>query len=135
MTVAADDKTLVFPRAARPLLWLAMPTMGLVNQYLAVRTAKAMTGEPLGLHWLMAAIRTPWVDAWIGCELFTLAVWMIVLSNLSLSAAFPMTALGYILVIGLGWTALGEPVTLAELAGGALILAGVWLLGDEEKGG
>lgn len=133
MTVVAAEKTLVFPRAARPLLWIAMPAMGLVNQYLAVRTARAMAGEPLGLHWLAAAIRTPWVDAWIGCELFTLAVWMIVLSNLTLSAAFPMTALGYVLVIGLGWTTLGEPVTLAELAGGGLILAGVWLLGDEGK--
>jgi drug/metabolite transporter (DMT)-like permease len=55
-----------------------------------------------------------------------------VLANLTLSAAFPMTALGYVLVIGLGWTVLNEPVTLAELIGGAAILAGVWLLGDEK---
>jgi drug/metabolite transporter (DMT)-like permease len=56
----------------------------------------------------------------------------VVLSNLTLSAAFPMTALGYVLVIGMGWTLLGEPVTLAELIGGAAILAGVWLLGEGE---
>jgi drug/metabolite transporter (DMT)-like permease len=43
-----------------------------------------------------------------------------------------MTALGYVLVIGMGWTLLGEPVTLAELIGGAAILAGVWLLGEGE---
>jgi drug/metabolite transporter (DMT)-like permease len=63
----------------------------------------------------------------------TFSVWMIVLSNLALSAAFPMTALGYLLVIGLGWTAFGEPVTLAELVGGAAILAGVWLIGEGER--
>jgi drug/metabolite transporter (DMT)-like permease len=119
-------------RAARPLLWLAMPAMAVVNQYLAERTAHALLGRPFGLAWLAAAIRSPWVQAWIGCEIVTFAAWMVVLSNLSLSAAFPMTALGYVLVIGMGWTVLGEPVTVAEIVGGAAILAGVWLLGEGE---
>jgi multidrug transporter EmrE-like cation transporter len=131
MTVSAD-RSLRFPRAARPLVWLAMPLMGVVNQYLAERTARALAGTPFGAGWLWAAIRSPWVEAWIGCEILTLGVWMIVLSNLSLSAAFPMTALGYVLVIALGWTAFAEPVTLAEVLGGAAILAGVWLLGEDE---
>ena len=132
MTVAAAHRSLPLPRAVRPLLWLVMPLMGAVNQYLAERTAQALMGRAFGLSWLAAAIRSPWVEAWIGCEIVTLAVWMIVLSNLTLSAAFPMTALGYILVIALGWTAFGEPVTLAEALGGAAILAGVWLLGEGE---
>jgi drug/metabolite transporter (DMT)-like permease len=128
MTAAA----LVRARAARPLVWVAMPLMALINQYLAERTAQALVGRPFGLGWLGAAIRSPWVQTWMGCETVTLAVWMVVLANLTLSAAFPMTALGYVLVIGLGWTVLNEPVTLAELIGGAAILAGVWLLGDEK---
>lgn len=119
-------------RAARPLVWLAMPLMAVVNQYLAERTAHALVGRPFGVDWLAAAIRSPWVQAWIGCEVVTFAAWMVVLSNLSLSSAFPMTALGYVLVIGMGWTVLGEPVTLAEIVGGAAILAGVWLLGEGE---
>jgi len=127
MTAAA----VVRARAAKPLVWVAMPLMALINQYLAERTAQALIGRPFGLGWLEAAIRSPWVQTWMGCEILTLAVWMVVLSNLTLSAAFPMTALGYVLVIGLGWTVLSEPVTLAELIGGAAILAGVWLLGDE----
>ena len=119
-------------RAARPLLWAVMPAMAVINQYLAERTAHALMGQPFGLGWLAAAIRSPWVQGWIACEIVTFSVWMVVLSNLSLSAAFPMTALGYVLVIGMGWTVFGEPVTLAELAGGAAILAGVWLLGEGE---
>jgi multidrug transporter EmrE-like cation transporter len=128
MTAAAFSRA----RAARPLVWLAMPLMALVNQYLAVRTAQALAGRSFGVDWLGAAVRSPWVQRWIGCEIVTLAIWMVVLSNLSLSAAFPMTALGYVLVIGMGWTLFGEPVTLAELVGGAAILAGVWMLGDGE---
>ena len=132
MTAEAHTWALTRARFARPLVWAAMPAMALINQYLAERTARALAGLPFGLGWLTAAIRTPWVQAWIGCELCTLAVWMVVLSNLTLSQAFPMTALGYVLVIGMGWTVLGEPVTVAEIIGGLAILAGVWLLGDGE---
>lgn len=126
MSLAAFDRA----RAARPLVWLAMPLLAVVNQYLAVRTARALSGQAFGLAWLGRALGSSWVQAWIGCEALTFAAWMVILSDLTLSAAFPMTALGYVLVIGLGWTVLGEPVTLAEVVGGGAILAGVWLLGD-----
>jgi len=122
-------------RAARPLVWIAMPALAVVNQYLAERTAQALLGRAFGAGWLAAAARSPWVQAWIGCEVLTFGVWMVVLSNLTLSAAFPMTALGYVLVIGMGWTVLGEPVTLVEIVGGAAILAGVWLLAEGEARG
>lgn len=120
-------------RVSRPLVWLAMPVLAVVNQYLAERTAQALQGRAFDLGWLADAVSQRWAQAWIGCELVTFAVWMVVLSDLTLSAAFPMTALGYVLVIGLGWTVFHEPVTLAEVAGGAAILAGVWLLGEAEK--
>lgn len=128
MSAAAFDRA----RAARPLLWLAMPLMAVANQYLAVQTAHALAGQVFGAAWVVHAIALPWVQAWLGCESLTFAIWMVVLSDLSLSAAFPMTALGYVLVTCLGWTVLGEPVRPAELVGGAAILAGVWLLSDGE---
>lgn len=130
MTAVVFDRA----RAARPLVWLAMPAMAVVNQYLAMRTAQALGGQAFGAAWLAHAVGSPWVQGWIVCEIVTFAVWMVVLSDLSLSAAFPMTALGYVLVIGLGWTMFGERVTPVELVGGAAILAGVWLLSDGEGG-
>lgn len=119
-------------RAVRPLLWLAMPVMVVVNQYMAMRLATTLAGRAFGLGWLGAAIRSPWAQAWIGCEIVTFAVWMVVLSSLSLSAAFPMTALGYVLVVGMGWIGFGEPVTWQEMAGGGAILAGVMVIGHGE---
>lgn len=107
-----------------------MPLLGLANQYLAVRTARALAHDAFGTAWFSHAVRTPWVPAWIGLELVTLAIWMTVLAELSLSAAFPVTALGYVLVVGLGWTALHEPVNVLEIFGGAAILIGVRLIGD-----
>jgi multidrug transporter EmrE-like cation transporter len=128
MSLAAGNLS----RAARPLVWVAMPVTALANQYLAVRTAGALAGLPFGLDWLAQAAASPWAQAWVVCEMLTFAVWMVVLSQLSLSAAFPMTALGYVLVIGLGWTVLAEPASLVEVIGSAAILAGVWLLGEGE---
>ena len=120
-------------RVARPLVLIAMPLLGVVNQYCAERTARALIGRAFGLDWLGHALAVPWVWAWIGFEILTLAAWTAVLSELSLSAAFPMTALGYALVIALGWGAFHEPVTLLQVAGAGAILAGVWLLGDPGK--
>ena len=120
-------------RIAHPLVLIAMPLLGVVNQYCAERTAQALMGRALGLDWLGHALAVPWVWAWIGFEIATLAVWTVVLSELSLSAAFPMTALGYALVIALGWTAFHEPITVLQVVGAAAILAGVWLLGDPGK--
>ncbi len=120
-------------RIARLLVLIAMPLLGVVNQYCAERTAQALMGRAFGLHWLGHALTIPWVWAWIGFEIVTLATWTVVLSELSLSAAFPMTALGYALVIGLGWSVFHEPITALQVAGAGAILAGVWLLGDPGK--
>jgi drug/metabolite transporter (DMT)-like permease len=119
-------------RWARPLLWLAMPALGLANQYCAERVAHVTTLTPFGAAWFAHAAATPWLWAWVALELVTLTVWVVVLSELKVSEAFPMTALGYMLVIGLGWFAFGEPITALEIAGGAMILGGVWLLGEPE---
>lgn len=119
-------------RAARPLLWLAMPTLGVANQYLAERVAGVLRHVDFGPPWFAVAAGLPWTWTWIALELLTLAAWTVVLSQIKVSEAFPMTALGYVLVVGMGWTVFGETVTAAELVGGLAILAGVWLLNDGE---
>jgi len=120
-------------RLSRSLAQFAMPLLGVGTQYLAERTAQALAGVPLGLGWLASAARTPWTQAWIGLELATLAVWVAVLSRLKISEAFPMTAFGYVLVVGMGWVVFHEPVTAAQIVGGAAILGGLWLLGGAEE--
>jgi drug/metabolite transporter (DMT)-like permease len=127
------DPRAALAHMARPLVLIAMPVLGVVNQYCAEQTANAMLGRAFGIGWLEHALTVPWVWAWIAFEVVTLAAWTVVLSELSLSAAFPMTALGYAFVIALGWTAFHEPITPLQVVGAAAILVGVWLLGDEAK--
>jgi len=119
-------------RARSALLWGVMLCAAVTNQYLAERTAGALSGLPLGVDWLAHAAASPWVRAWIACEILTFTAWISVLADASLSQAFPMTAAGYILVVALGWIGFGEPVRPAQLAGAMAILTGVWLLSEPE---
>lgn len=118
------------PRVRGALLWGVMLGAAVVNQFLAERTAGALRGLPFGWGWLIHAAASPWLRAWVACEILTFAAWMFVLADTSISAAFPMTAAGYGLVVALGWTVFHEPVRPTELVGGAAILAGVLLLSE-----
>lgn len=55
-------------------------------------------------------------------------VWIMALSKMDLSQAYPMTSIGYILTALIGVMAFGEVITLNRLVGLGLILIGVLVL-------
>ena len=55
-------------------------------------------------------------------------VWIMALSKMDLSQAYPMTSIGYILTALIGVMAFGEVMTLNRLIGLGLILIGVLVL-------
>ena len=116
-------------RWAIRLLWVAVPLLSLGYQIAAKQTAEALSGVPMGLHWLAAALALPWGRALIGFELAAFAAWMVVLSEVKLSEAFPLSAISYVLVIVASWTLFHETGDALQLLAGAAILAGVWLIG------
>ena len=52
-------------------------------------------------------------------------IWIVVLSKLELSLAYPMLSMGYVLVVFLSWMVLKEPVNAVRIAGLVIICAGV----------
>ena len=106
-----------------------LPVLGLGFQVAAKETAQALKHTAFGFDWLLLLLRQPWAAALLGLEIASFAAWMFVLSRMRLSAAFPLTALGYVLIIGVSWTVFDEPVTGLQIVGGAVIMAGVWLIG------
>jgi predicted N-acyltransferase/multidrug transporter EmrE-like cation transporter len=120
-------------RWARRLLFLALPLLGLAYQISAKKTAEAMTGVSFGLGWLLKALVLPWGQALIAMEILAFAVWMVVLSEIKLSEAFPLSALSYALVVVASWTVFHEPASLLQALGGAAILLGVWLMGRSSE--
>lgn len=55
--------------------------------------------------------------------------YLMALSRLDLSVAYPMVGMGYVLVMLISWLILHEPVSALRWLGTLLIVAGVWLVG------
>ncbi len=62
------------------------------------------------------------------CYLISAASWLVVLSRVELSLAYPMISIGYILVVVLSKYLFDEPVTSMRIAGTLLVCVGVFLL-------
>jgi multidrug transporter EmrE-like cation transporter len=54
--------------------------------------------------------------------------WLIILSRVDLSFAYPLISIGYIIIVVLSRFIFDEPVTSFRIAGTALVCAGVFLL-------
>lgn len=113
-------------------LWCALPLLGLGYQIAAKETASALAHVPFGPAWLTQAAGLAWGRALLALEIASFAAWMVVLSEMKLSAAFPLSAVSYVLVILASWTLFDEPASILQIIGGAAILSGVWLIGGEE---
>jgi multidrug transporter EmrE-like cation transporter len=101
-------------------------------QVAAKKTAGTLLHVPFGPGWLAQALHLPWGQALIGLEIASFVAWMTVLSEIKLSAAFPLSAFSYVLVIATSWIVFREPADLTQFLGGAGILVGVWLIGRGE---
>ncbi|MTV48656.1 EamA family transporter [Heliobacillus mobilis] len=55
-------------------------------------------------------------------------LWIMAVSKVQLSLAYPMVSLSYIIVLFASWALLGEPVTLMRIGGVLVICFGVFLI-------
>jgi glycosyltransferase involved in cell wall biosynthesis len=87
---------------------------------------------PLDLKQPSEAVRRIAVNAsvWIGLSIFVLsaAIWLVVLSRVSLSFAYPFVSLTYVIILLFDGLVLHEPVSGVRWAGVALIVAGILLI-------
>jgi multidrug transporter EmrE-like cation transporter len=59
---------------------------------------------------------------------FSVVVWIIGLSRVPVSQAYPILSLGYVVTAVLAWPLLGEAVSGQRLLGIGVIITGVWLV-------
>lgn len=88
--------------------------------------AAAQTGTPAQF---VLAIASSWL-VWVGLVVFGASVltWLVVLSKVEVSTAYPFAALGMILTALLSYLAFGESMGVTKIAGIALICTGVVLV-------
>jgi multidrug transporter EmrE-like cation transporter len=96
---------------------------------LATGTTGTIAGTPQGL-WLAGQQLATSLAFWmaLGSYGLSVAVWIVGLSRVPVSQAYPILSLGYIVAAVLAWSVLGETVSLIRWAGIGLIIAGVLLV-------
>ena len=73
-------------------------------------------------------LTVPWLWAALGCYGLSVVVWLVGLSRVPVSQAYPLLSLGYVINIGLAWWLLGETPNVLRVAGIAVIVFGVVLV-------
>ena len=68
------------------------------------------------------------IVAGLGCYVVSVAVWIVGLSRVDVSVAYPMLSLGYIVNALAAWWLFGEALGPARWSGMALIVAGVFVM-------
>ena len=70
----------------------------------------------------------PFVALGLFCYVVSVGVWLLVLSRVEVSLAYPMLSVGYVVNALIAWWFMGETLTATKIAGIAVICFGVWLL-------
>jgi multidrug transporter EmrE-like cation transporter len=84
----------------------------------------------LGQAWPVAAalLRQPWLWLGLACYGVSVAVWLLALSRVDVSVAYPLLSIGYVVNALAAWAWLGEPLSGGRMAGIGIIIVGVFVL-------
>lgn len=70
----------------------------------------------------------PHILAGLACYVVSVVVWILALSRVPVSIAYPMLSLGYVVTAVAAWALMGEALSAMRLAGIAVIIVGVYLV-------
>ena len=70
----------------------------------------------------------PHILGGVACYVVSLVVWIMGLSRVPVSVAYPLLSIGYVLNALAAWYLFGESLTMQKLVGIGFIIAGVFLV-------
>ena len=70
----------------------------------------------------------PHILGGLTCYVISVVVWILALSRVQVSIAYPMLSLGYVVTAVIAWAFMGEAVSAMRLTGIAVIIVGVFLV-------
>jgi len=113
-------------------IWIAFIALDTGTQLAFKWGADGLADLDFGWAMLARALALPGV--WLAAAGYagTFVVWMMILRDMPLSRAFPMTGLAYVTVPLLAWIVFGDRIDLMRGLGIALIVGGVVALGWDE---
>lgn len=130
--------------AVRPVGWLHGRLGTVVLWALLILTESAgqlftkVAGDQIGQmdfnwQWLAAVAVNPGILAAIACYIGAFFVWMLILRRSSLSLAFPLSSLVFVVVLLGSWLGLGEHISFLHWVGVVVIIGGIALLAEGEE--
>jgi multidrug transporter EmrE-like cation transporter len=69
-----------------------------------------------------------WLWLGLACYAISVVVWILALSRVDVSIAYPMLSIGYIVNAVAAWHLFDEPMNLGKVAGIGIIIVGVYIL-------
>jgi drug/metabolite transporter (DMT)-like permease len=119
----------------RPIDFVVLSFGVLLNAFaqLGLKAATRVTGPlvaPDGANWDRALQLITVPSLWFALSAYGLSVvvWLVGLSRVPVTIAYPMLSMGYVLNIGLAWWLLGEVPNMQRVVGIGVIVAGVVLV-------
>ena len=79
---------------------------------------------PVG--WKLAT--EPHIAGGLACYVVSVVVWIMALSRVEVSVAYPLLSIGYVVNALAAWYLFGEAVTPMRLVGIGIIIVGVWVV-------
>ena len=79
---------------------------------------------PVGMRLMLE----PHIAGGIACYVVSVVVWIMALSRVEVSIAYPMLSIGYIVNALAAWYLFGEPLTGIRITGIGFIVVGVFLI-------
>lgn len=122
---ATEDRRVDAPALAMLFTAIALAVTG----QLLMKHGTTLAGADGGPSGLARALLSPYVLAGLGCFVISSLLWLVVLSRLDLSYAFPMIALAQVAVQLLSWLLLGERIPPLRIVGLTVICVGVICVG------
>ncbi|MGH8200565.1 MAG: DMT family transporter [Steroidobacteraceae bacterium] len=92
------------------------------------RTGPLVAASGAMLRRSLEILTVPWLWAALGCYGLSVIVWVVGLSRVPVSQAYPLLSMGYVINVGLAWWLLGETPNVLRVAGIAVIVFGVVLV-------
>ena len=79
---------------------------------------------PIGLKLALE----PHILGGLGCYVISVAIWIMALSRVPVSVAYPMLSIGYVVNAFIAYLWFGEALSAQKLLGIGFIVIGVWLV-------
>jgi multidrug transporter EmrE-like cation transporter len=92
----------------------------------AIGVINVVPGRTLSLLGTLAV--QPWILVGLACYVVSVAAWIVALSRVNVSVAYPMLSIGYVVNAIAARYLLGEVLTFTRLLGMAVIICGVFII-------